>query len=169
MSYKTEAIYFDDDGRIPNSKYPLILYQSVFEERGSDGAEWLEDIFTSHNWTNTWRWGVYDFHHYHSNTHEVLGVFRGSALLHLGGEKGKKIKVKAGDIIIIPAGVAHKCIEEEKNFTVVGAYPDGRNPDMNKGEKSERPQADKNIAAVPFPSTDPLLGKDGGLVTIWSS
>ena len=40
-------------------------------------------------------------------------------------------------------------------------------PDLMKGEAGERPKADQNIASVPIPETDPLLGKDGGLVGIW--
>src|SRR5690554_2719722 len=96
---------FQDDGEIPNSKYPLIIYKNAFTQREEKGAEWLEEKFSTHNWTNSWRNGVYDYHHYHSITHEVLGVYSGHALLHLGGEKGEKIEVEAGDIIVIPAGV----------------------------------------------------------------
>lgn len=97
----------------------------------------------------------------------MLGVFSGSALLHLGGEKGEKVNVQAGDIIVIPAGTGHKCISHSDDFTVVGAYPNGMVPDLNKGDKGERPKTDKNIAAVPFPATDPLFDKEGGLVEAW--
>ncbi|HEX9512652.1 MAG TPA: cupin domain-containing protein [Puia sp.] len=159
-------LYFKDDGRIPNSKYPLLLYRNAFAERDDKGAEWLEQEFASHNWTNTWRWGIYTFHHYHSNTHEVLGVFKGSGLLHLGGENGQKVTVQAGDIIVIPAGVGHKCISSD-GLTVVGAYPNGLSPDLNRGEPGERPGTDKNIAAVSFPATDPLLGQTEGLRKLW--
>jgi uncharacterized protein YjlB len=162
-----ETLYFEDDGSIPNSNYPLLLYRQAFPEKGSKGADWLESTFAKNYWTNSWRWGIYPFHHYHSNTHEVLGVFSGSSVLQLGGEKGEKITVRAGDIIVIPAGVGHKCISHTDDFTVVGAYPDGLKPDMNKGEEGERPQVDKNIATVPLPATDPLLGKEDGLTTIW--
>ena len=88
-------------------------------------------------------------------------------MLHLGGEKGEKIEVVAGDIIIIPAGVGHKNLTSSDDFGVVGAYPDGRNWDLLKGEPGERPKADKTIAALPIPDTDPLLGKSGGLKNIW--
>ncbi|MFC4870862.1 cupin domain-containing protein [Negadavirga shengliensis] len=162
-----EKLYFDDDGVIPNSHRPLLLYRDVFSHTGEQAAEWLESKFSSNNWTNGWRWGVYPFHHYHSNTHEVLGVFKGSALLLLGGDNGKEVQVNAGDVIIIPAGVAHKCLSHTNGFTVVGAYPNGLKPDMRKGEAGERPQADKQIAAVPVPETDPLYGTEAGLVTIW--
>lgn len=161
-----EILHFADDGIIPNSPYPLLLYRNAFTARGDEGGDWLEQRFAANNWTNSWRWGIYDFHHYHSNTHEVLGVFSGSALLQLGGEKGKQVEVKAGDIIVIPAGVRHKNIRSE-GLAVLGAYPNGMEPDLNKGEAGERPGTDKNIAAVPFPATDPFLGANDGLRKIW--
>lgn len=162
-----KTFYFKDDGIIPNSKYPLLVYPDAFTQRGDDGGNWLEVRFAQHGWTNSWRWGIYPFHHYHSNTHEVLGVFNGNALLHMGGESGEKINVKAGDILIIPAGVGHKCISHNNNFTVLGAYPDGLSPDIMRGEKAERPAADQRIAKVKLPATDPLSGKSSGLIKIW--
>lgn len=151
---------------IPNSTLPLLLYRNAFAERGDEGAAWLEKTFATHGWTNSWRNGVYDFHHYHSTSHEVLGVYQGSALLHLGGEQGQQVEVQAGDVIIIPAGVGHKNLRSD-NLTIVGAYPDGRDWDLNRGEPGERPRADQNIAALQVPNNDPLFGKGGGLVKLW--
>ncbi|MBM1105866.1 cupin domain-containing protein [Aurantibacter crassamenti] len=163
---QSEQLLFDDDGKIPNSKYPLLLYKNAFKERSNSGASWLEKKFAENNWTNSWRNGIYSFHHYHSTSHEVLGVYSGSALVHLGGEQGEKVNVEAGDIIIIPAGVGHKNLGG-KNLGVVGAYPDGRSWDIKKGLPGERPKADENIAALPIPSADPLLGATDGLRKIW--
>lgn len=161
-----KTYYFEDEGLIPNSRFPVLIYSSIFSERGNEGAKWLERKFDENNWRNSWRNGVFDYHHYHSNTHEVLGVYSGSALLQLGGEKGEKLRVSAGDVIVIPAGVAHKNLESE-DFAVVGAYPEGRSHDMNLGKEDERPKADKNIAAVPIPDRDPIGGKEGALQEIW--
>ena len=161
-----ETYHFADDGHIPNSRYPLLVYRQAFTERGAAGAAWLEQRFAENNWTNSWRNGVYSFHHYHSTSHEVLGIYAGSALLHLGGENGQKVAVQAGDILVLPAGVGHKNLGSD-NLGVVGAYPDGRSWDVNRGLPGERPQTDKNIAAVPLPATDPYLGKNDGLPTIW--
>src|ERR1700733_8564495 len=80
-----ELLFFKDDGKIPNSKFPLLLYRNAFDARGTDGAVWLEQQFAAGNWTNSWRNGIYNFHHYHSTSHEVLGIYSGSALVHLGG------------------------------------------------------------------------------------
>jgi len=169
METKPELFYFKDDGNIPNSKLPLAVYRNAFSARQNAGASWLEKIFESNNWTNGWRNGIFRFHHYHSTSHEVLGIYAGDALLHLGGEKGEKVQVTAGDIIIIPAGVGHKNIESTKDFAVVGAYPDGMDYDLLRGESAERPQADHNITKVPIPEFDPLLGKHKGISRIWGA
>lgn len=163
---KVKKLYFEDDGLIPNNRYPLLWYRNAFAARGNEGAAWLEKTFAEHNWTNSWRNGVYDFHHYHSTSHEVLGVYEGTALLHLGGEQGRRVEVFAGDVIVIPAGVGHKNLGSTR-LGIVGAYPEGRSWDLNKGEISERPQADKNIAALPKPPNDPLYGPSSGLPKLW--
>ncbi|WP_066093390.1 cupin domain-containing protein [Xanthomonas massiliensis] len=162
-----QALHFADDGTIPNSRLPLLLYRHAFASGGSAGADWLQARFAENGWTNSWRWTVYPFHHYHSNTHEVLGVFAGTATLQLGGEAGRAVDVAAGDVIVIPAGVGHKRLRSSPDFEVVGAYPDGRSPDLMRGEPGERPAADARIAAVPVPARDPLLGADDGLRRLW--
>jgi uncharacterized protein YjlB len=161
-----EKLYFNDDGKIPNSKLPLLVYRNAFS--GASDASKVKKLFAANNWTNSWDNGIYPYHHYHSTSHEVLGVYAGSALLHLGGSSGEKLSVKAGDILIIPAGVGHKRLESSNDFAVVGAYPEGRSWDLLKGEPGERPKADKNIARLPLPETDPLFGTDGGVTAIWS-
>lgn len=161
-------LYFKDDGIVPNNKYPLLHYTNVFTERGIKGAEWLEQKFLSNNWSNSWRNGIFTFQHYHSITHEVLGIYSGEVLVLLGGEKGEKVRAKAGDIIVIPAGVGHKNLGDS-DLGVVGAYPNGMPVDILRAQASDRPKADQNIVAVPFPGTDPFLGEREGLIKIWKS
>ncbi|MDQ1088334.1 cupin domain-containing protein [Siphonobacter sp. SORGH_AS_1065] len=158
MLMEPELLYFKDDGVIPNNKLPVVIYRKVTEETGNRAAQWLEDRFASHDWTNSWRNGVYPFHHYHSTSHEVLGIYSGQAQLQLGGEKGQVLSVQAGDVLILPAGTGHKKIEASTDFGVVGAYPQGKDWDLLKGEKGERPQADQNIAALELPAKDPVYG-----------
>ncbi|MDR9364333.1 MAG: cupin domain-containing protein [Balneolaceae bacterium] len=163
-----ESFFIEDDGSIPNNRLPLLIYRDVFTDRDSAGARWFENKFKQNNWYNSWRNGVFSYHHYHSNTHEVLGVYSGSAKLLMGGESGIKVDVSTGDVIIIPAGVGHKNLGSSRNFGVVGAYPNGSGYDLKTGKQGERPQADKNISEVPVPSTDPLQGTNAGLPTIWN-
>ena len=60
----------------------------------------FEQLFTENGWPGAWRNGIFSFHHYHSTSHEVLGIYAGKALVHLGGENGEKVNIEAGDIII---------------------------------------------------------------------
>ena len=157
---------FKDDGKIPNSKYALLIYKNVFSEEQA-AADFMTEKFADRNWTNSWRNGVYDYHHYHSITHEVLGIYEGHATLQFGGEQGEIVAVEKGDVVVIPAGVGHKKIDASDDFAVVGAYPGGSDYDIMKGEQGERPKADENIAKVPIPDNDPIYGKMEGLLALW--
>ena len=163
---KPEKYFFKDDGKIPNSKLPLLIYRAALPDK--QDATNVTKMFAANNWTNAWDNGIYSYHHYHSISHEVLGIYAGSASLLLGGESGERLRVTAGDVIIIPAGVGHKKLEASSDFAVVGAYPEGRDWDVLKGELGERPRADENIASLPIPKSDPLLGVKVGLTKIWS-
>lgn len=160
--------HLEDDGTIPNNaSLPLIIYKKVFVLPDDDPAGVFEQLFETNGWGGTWRNGIYGYHHYHSTAHEVLGIARGRAKVQLGGERGIVQDVEAGDVVVIPAGVAHKNLGASSDFLVVGAYPAGQHYDMNYGKPGERPRADRNIAEVPLPDSDPVYGKDGPLVEHW--
>src|SRR5436190_22857705 len=157
-----------DVGRIPNSKLPLVIYPKAVKLPARDPASTFEEIFAANGWGSTWRDGIYTYHHYHSTAHEVLGVFSGTATVQLGGEGGIKQKINAGDVLVIPAGVAHKNLGASSDFGVVGAYPPGQDWDMNYGRPQERPVADENIARVALPKLDPVYGAGGPLLEQWA-
>ncbi len=164
-----EELNFKDDGTFPNNPLPLLFYRQALASNTKDSASAFEKLFAENDWTNSWRDGVYSFPHYHSTSHEVLGVYSGAANLRLGGEHGKNVEVQAGDVIVIPAGVAHQNISASDDFGVVGAYPGGRDWDLLRGLPGERPKADHNIAGLPMPDNDPIYGGEGPLRKIWKS
>lgn len=168
-SIQPEQLVFKDDGTFPNSTLPPLLYRQALRTKAKDPASVFEQRFDANDWTGSWRDGVFSFPHYHSTSHEVLGIYRGTAKLRLGGEHGKTITVQTDDVIVIPVGVAHQNLGASTDFGVVGAYPGGRRWDLLRGLPGERPQADRNIAAVPLPDNDPLYGANGPLRRIWNS
>lgn len=165
---EVERLVFTDDGRIPNSRLPVLRYRHVLDGRADNPAAAFERLFAAQGWTGSWRNGIFPFHHFHSTTHEVLGVVRGWAEVTLGGEQGRTIRLEPGDVVVIPAGVGHKDERSSADFLVVGAYPDGREWDICRGEPAEREQAQANIACVPIPRTDPVEGEKGSLLRIWN-
>lgn len=164
---RVETFVLPDDPLIPNSKLPLLIYRVAVKWPEGDPALLFEELFAENNWINCWRDGVYPFHHYHSTTHEVLGTFSGSARIEFGGEHGIAQTLSAGDVVVIPAGVSHKQLGSSPDFCVVGAYPAGKDYDMNYVRPGERPRADENIARVELPSADPIYGSEGPLLEHW--
>ena len=165
--FKVEAIQIQPNGNIPNSELPLLVYRRAVRLQSDDPASVFEKLFAANGWTDSWRNGIYDYHHYHSTAHEVLGVYQGNATVNFGGEGGPITKVWPGDVIIIPAGVSHKNLGASSDFGVVGAYPDGQKVDMHYGHPEERSKADANIANLPMPQEDPVQGRGGSLEHYW--
>lgn len=165
---KPQYHFVKDDGIFPNSRLPILYYRGVLDLPKLFPARYVKQLFKKNNWTNNWKQGIFTCHHYHSTTHEVLGIVRGETLLQLGGEKGITLFVEKGDVLIIPAGVAHMNLGKENDVSCIGAYPGGREYDMKYGKTRERPAADRNIASVPLPETDPVFGERGELLKAWT-
>ena len=155
------------DGIFPNSKLELLVYRKAVDLPEEDPASVFEQLFGANNWHGNLRNGIYPYHHYHSTAHEVLGVYCGWAKVQLGGEKDLALEIQAGDVIIIPAGDAHKKLRSSADFRVVGAYPEGQDLDMNYGKSGERPGVDRNIERVALPKQDPIYGAGGPLLEKW--
>ncbi|SJZ45281.1 Uncharacterized protein YjlB [Sediminibacterium ginsengisoli] len=164
---ETHTYQLQDNGIFPNSTLPVVHYRNAIELSFFRPAHQLGKLFNMNGWSNQQDGGIFTYHHYHSNTHEVIGVYKGKTFVLLGGENGKQIVVHKGDILVIPAGVAHRNMGREKDACCITAYPDGKDYDIHTGEAGERPAADQRIAAVDLPAADPLLGEDQGICAIW--
>jgi DNA ligase D-like protein (predicted ligase) len=167
---KPTAYRLKDDGKTPNNPLlPLIIYRSAVKLLSAyDPAAVFEELFAKHKWSNSWRDGVYDFLHFHTRTHEVLGIARGSASIEFGGGKGRVIPVKAGDVIILPAGTGHRRKSASRDLLVVGAYPEnGGEYDEPHPNEVDGEEARAAIEKVPLPAQDPVYGASGPLRAVW--
>ena len=97
----------------------------------------------------------------------MLGIAAGSFRVRLGGELGKTVELHAGDVVVIPAGVAHKNEVASPDLVVVGAYPGGKSSDMCSPGAQPRDRALRNVREVPLPAFDPVYGKPGQLIERW--
>jgi uncharacterized protein YjlB len=166
---KPHAVAFRDDGSIPNNpRLPFVHYRSpVRLPEGADPAAMFEELFKRNGWKDSWRNGIYDYAHYHSRTHEVLGVARGNARVRFGGNKGRVFKLRAGDVAILPAGTGHQCLSASEDLLVVGAYPPSGKYDECTGSPIEHRHAVPSIRKVRLPKKDPVYGADGPLIELW--
>ena len=166
LSSSIETHFFADDGTVPNNRLPLVLYRGALGREG-DLARRCEDMFEANGWPGAWRNGIYGHHHYHSTAHEVLGIARGSARVRLGGENGATVELREGDIVVIPAGVAHKRESASADLLVIGSYPKGQRPDICRAEAGAHDKSAANVAKVALPASDPVTGGTGPLLDCW--
>ena len=147
-------------GLLPNSRFPLLVHRGAIP---GGGAEAVRDRFRAHGWLNNWRYpGIYTYPHFHSTTHECLGCAAGWMEVELFGRGGTRVRVEAGDVIVLPAGVSHQMMGHSDDVMMVGGYPEGRDWDNMQEEhitEETRRAAVKRIMMLPIPARDPATGQ----------
>ena len=142
------ALHLEPRHFVPNNaRLPALIYEGAFDANAADLATLMEKRFRENGWPPQWRDGIYDFDHYHSQGHEVLGIAAGSATIILGGTGRREIEGRSED------------------FLVVGAYPPGQAGDIVREDAT--PAMLQKIALLSFPPRDPVVGDDGPLLRLW--
>ncbi|UQZ36747.1 hypothetical protein C2I18_26370 [Paenibacillus sp. PK3_47] len=159
-----KTFMFKEDGLLPNNpKLPAVLYPGVLKEQ----PEHIRQLFNDNGWLNSWEDGVFPYHHYHSNAHEVLGGISGTALVQIGGDSGATFEISPGDVLVLPAGTAHKSLSSSDDFLVAGAYPGGMQYNTRRAAPEDWAEGLPEIGKVPLPLTDPVYGDSGPLLKAW--
>ena len=179
-----------EDGGSPNNEaLPLIVYRDAVDVGGTAPENAVERAFGENDWGDGFRGDTYPFHHYHSTAHEVVGCARGKARLQFGGPRGPVVDVRAGDAVLIPAGVTHCRLDDAPGYVSVGAYPPGQKPDLCVLSEADAAAARRRgdteglelkvtgsaalasaraaVAGTPLPATDPVAGNDGPVAALW--
>lgn len=204
---------------IPNSPHPVLHYPAFLPPSADEPiASRFHHLLTQHGWQPQWifRYGATQRAHYHTAVHEAMVVLTGTATIRLGvadttedmtanthgddtkgwEEGGVEVTARAGDVFVIPAGVAHKTYDtqpaaefrlltpgdghhgvdsgrlgevELNGFTMLGAYPvAGGQWDFAEG--GEGREVFEKAWAVPPPRLDPVLGdSEEGVCGLWKS
>jgi len=101
--------------------------------------------------------------HFHSTTHEVLSIASGSAKCCFGGEENEgrvELVLEKGDVVLVPAGVGHRLLEDYGGFQMVGSYPGGTSWDMCYGHSGEQAKV-KAIEKLAWFKRDPIYDEHG--------
>ncbi|KAI3320724.1 RmlC-like cupin domain-containing protein [Xylariaceae sp. AK1471] len=171
-------------GLIPNTsiqKKPLLIYKSAFPNTNATTASGIESHLAKVGVvTPQWRYTMYSTSHFHSTSHEVLVVAKGKAKLCFGHEENEgraEEVVERGDVVVVPAGVAHRLLEDlgqgdedmegGGGFEMVGAYPAGCTWDMCYGREGEGEEEKvEGIKALGWFERDPLYGDEGPVLDV---
>jgi uncharacterized protein YjlB len=210
---QVKKYYLPATALIPNSPHPLLHYTDL----QIDKAASFYDLFQKNGWEVQWiyRYGPTQRSHYHSGVHECMAVLSGNATIRFGvadtsphlddntygsarEEGGIEIEAHAGDVFILPAGVAHKTYNTKPDaefalltpgdghqvkaddaraavdnvkldgFTMMGAYP-AKGAEWDSMKGGENLEDYGVVWSVEKPENDPVLGKaEHGLCGLWS-
>jgi uncharacterized protein YjlB len=95
-------------------------------------------------------------------------VARGETHVQFGGPGGQAVTVRAGDVVVVPAGVGHCRQSQSEGLVIVGAYPDNTaRRDLRRGDPAEHDEVVRNVARVALPAADPVTGVEGPLLKLW--
>lgn len=152
--------------KLPNTsiqRRPLLIYHAAFAPNVS--ASTIESHLTTAGVVvPRWRYTMYRQSHFHSTTHEVLCVYSGRARLCFGGDGNPhrvERVVERGDVMVVPAGVAHRLLEDlDGGFSMVGSYPPGHQWDMCYGQAGEEGRW-PGIEGLGWFQRDPIYGDEG--------
>ncbi len=167
---RTQTILLDDDGKVPNNpSLPLLIYQDVFA--ATSGTSEAIARFATNSWSGAWVNGIYDFHHYHARSHEVLANLGPRVTVQFGGADGPTIEFLCGSVVVIPAGGGHCRLSSSAGLVIVGAYPSGQEDwDLKRADSpADYLLAQDEIPRVALPQKDPVTGANGPLLDHWCS
>ncbi|MER8387120.1 cupin [Mesorhizobium sp. M1380] len=164
---KVETFFFKPTAAVPNSKLPVLIYRDII----SGSPKEFEAKLRANGWVPDWysNMGLYPKHHFHSDAHELIGFTSGAQSGVLGGAGGMEVSLKEGDVVVLPAGVAHLGLAVSEDLRAVGAYPMGFGVhDFRLCDEAEFSAALESVLRVPLPPMDPFYGVTGPLPKLWS-
>lgn len=167
---KVSKHHISAHGLIPNTSIqnrPILHYHGAFVSANASAIEsHLNEMKVV---TPAWRYTMYSTTHFHSTSHELLCIASGAAKCCFGGEDNPERYeplLKTGDVILVPAGVGHRLLEEvERPFQMVGCYPPGLQWDMCYGKEGEEDKV-QAIEDLAWFQKDPVYGEDGPAVQL---
>ncbi|KAM0326599.1 hypothetical protein ACHAQA_006468 [Verticillium albo-atrum] len=184
-----EQYHIKPTAHCPNNVLPVLVYRNVLPLPYNEAT--ASEVLEAHGWEKRGTFGTIIIKHFHPNTHECYGIFQGSSELIFGAGRaddaaaGVTCRVSAGDVVVVPAGVAHASVptvgrpkvkwdldEDELHYQYVGVYPrEGPIWKVEYGKEEigkDDPLFDE-IAQVAVPVDDPISGPNGPLCQIWKA
>lgn len=166
MSIKIEKHFFEGNGRVPNSRLPLLIYRNVIRW----DVPTMEAVMRQNKWMPCWHAhdGMWPRHHFHTEAHEFICVTKGVHTGKFGGHDGIETQMNAGDVVVIPAGVGHRGLQISDDLDLTGGFHEGFCVvDFRMGFPDEYHDLCRKAREIPILDYDPFFGVNGPLARIW--
>ncbi|MEY8292989.1 cupin domain-containing protein [Carnobacteriaceae bacterium 52-44] len=167
-----EPIYLSENEPYPNNTLPVLYFENVLASALGDdytGDDVLQ-LFTNNGYTGGWKGGIKDRHHFHSTAHEALACTEGELRVQFGGQNGEILTIRKGDVMLLPAGTAHKKLDATEKHEIIGAYPlNDSDYDFQYGDASDYEAIKESIQNVNIPDTDPVTGAPSNIQQYWEN
>ncbi|KAJ0279403.1 hypothetical protein CBS470a_009274 [Colletotrichum nupharicola] len=150
----------------PNSDFPVLVYRGVLGAGEELSEDEVSERLQQYGWV------------------KKVGIFQGRSELVFGeggsdpAGSGVRCWVRPGDVVVVPAGVAHASVADEKaapgekEYRYVGVYPEESpqwRSEMGRKPLQEKQGLVEEVEGVGLPRMDPLYGVDGPLTKIWKA
>ncbi|RMJ26042.1 hypothetical protein PHISP_03069 [Aspergillus sp. HF37] len=161
---------------VPNSPLPVLVYRNALPAPVTETS--TQRFIEGNGWSRQGPvFPAIPKRHFHPNVHECYGILRGSSQVHLGvgtsdnnnnPAAGLRLTLRAGDVVVHPAGTAHSNVSDEDEYAYLAFFPAGsprwRSEDGSKPLDLRAVRAE--TLAVPIPK-DPVDGVKGDLPGLW--
>ena len=87
---------------------------------------------------------------------------------NLAATAARTFELRAGDVVVLPAGTGHQRLIASADFVVIGGYPPHGSYNLCRGDN--RPSASgrwRRSRRCRCRQSDPVQGKNGALVNLW--
>ena len=143
---------------IPNHPgFPVLVYRGT----GMRDPMTARSRFAEHGWGGSWVDGVFDYHHFHSTSHEVLAVVAGGRRSSSAARRARRSRSRRATSSSSPPAPGTGGRGATARSRVVGAYPAGQEDyDLLRGDDpAEVADARERIAALGAPPEDPSAAR----------
>ncbi|WP_017348201.1 cupin domain-containing protein [Pantoea sp. A4] len=91
-------------------------------------------------WRMQWQGQPFAKPYFHSQAHVLHVVTAGTGVMQTGGEKGKQVQLRQGDLLFLPAGTGQQLLSADPRFQTQAWYPEKQSWDVCRSALSASAQ-----------------------------